>query len=225
MKIRTAIAVLAVSCAALLACTKPTREAAKEWDGLELREQKNLDAVYVKPNVTFKHYQQVLLTQPQVAFSKNWDPNQSTAASLGSRLNARDIEEIKTGIATEFRKSFEASLGAGGYKLATEPGEDVLRVDSALVDIYINAPDTMSASRSRVYTTDSGRMTLVMELRDSTTGELLARVVDKEEGREFGMMQVTNRVTNTADLRVALNKWAGALRAGLDKVNGKTPAG
>ena len=54
---------------------------------------------------------------------------------------------------------------------------------------------------------------------------MLARVVDKEEGRDFGYMQITNRVTNTADLRIALNKWANVLRNGLDKVNGKVPAG
>ncbi len=224
MKTTTGIALLACLCGTLVACAQtPPAAPAAEWDGLQLREQKNLDAVYVKPNVTFKGYQQVLLTQPHVAFSKNWDPNEGSARSLGTQIDARDIEEIKTGISSEFRKAFEERLSQGGYKLTTAPGEDVLRVDAALIDIYITAPDNMSAGRSRTYTAETGRITLVMELRDATTGELLARVVDKEEGRDFGYMQITNRVTNTADLRVALNKWADVLRAGLDKVNGKTP--
>jgi hypothetical protein len=60
-----------------------------------------------------------------------------------------------------------------------------------------------------------------MEMVDSITGETLARVVDKEEGSGIETWQWTNKVTNVADLDAALKKWAMALRAGLDKVNGK----
>jgi hypothetical protein len=61
-------------------------------------------------------------------------------------------------------------------------------------------------------------MTLVLELRDSITGEILARVVDTRSGRNSGMMTITNRVTNTADARRAIRIWAQALRNGLDSL-------
>jgi len=64
-------------------------------------------------------------------------------------------------------------------------------------------------------------MTLVAELRDSVTGELLGRVVDTRRGRSTGMMQFTNNVTNTADARRAIGVWATALRQGLDEVYGR----
>jgi hypothetical protein len=61
-------------------------------------------------------------------------------------------------------------------------------------------------------------MTLVLELRDSVTGETLARAVDTRSGRASGIVQITNRTTNTADARRALRVWARALRSGLDSL-------
>jgi hypothetical protein len=213
--------ILSCACIALIVGACKTTAPEPSWDGLELREQKKLDAVYVKPNVPFKAYQQVMIAPVQVAFSKDWDPNRDSAQRLPS-FNKEDIQAIKDGIATEFKKVFEETLTEGGYKIATSPGDDVLHVGAAIIDLYITAPEDMTAGRSRTYTTDSGRMTLVMELKDSTSGEVLARVVDKEEGRDFGTLTWTNRVTNLSDLRMALKKWATALRTGLDRVNGKT---
>ncbi len=79
----------------------------------------------------------------------------------------------------------------------------------------------MSAGRSRTYTANSGRMTLVAELRDSVTGEILARAVDARSARTTGSMDITNRVTNTADARRIIRIWARALRQGLDELYGR----
>ena len=42
----------------------------------------------------------------------------------------------------------------------------------------------MTAGRTQTYTMNAGRMTLVMELRDGPTGQLLARVVDRHVGTD-----------------------------------------
>ena len=68
----------------------------------------------------------------------------------------------------------------------------------------------------------SGQMALVAELRDSETGDLLARAVDTQRGRTTGSMQFTNNVTNTADARRAIGIWAGALRQGMGEMYGRT---
>jgi len=85
----------------------------------------------------------------------------------------------------------------------------------------VTAPDTMAPGRSRTYTANPGSMTLVMELRDSITGELLARAVDTRGGRATGTMTLTNRVTNTAEARRAIGVWASALRRALDDLYGR----
>jgi hypothetical protein len=64
-------------------------------------------------------------------------------------------------------------------------------------------------------------MTLVAELRDSETGELLARAVDTRRGRSTGTLSITNNVTNTADARRAIGVWATTLRQGLEELYGR----
>jgi hypothetical protein len=189
------------------------------WDGLELTKRKGLDLVYIRPNVQFKAYKDVSIDELQVAFDKNWDPNEDVR-SVSRRLSTEDIEKIRSDMVTEFRKVFVEELGKGGYSVVDKHGDDTLRVSPGLADVYITAPDRMEAGRVTTYTTDAGRMTLVMELRDGPTNQLLARVIDQKT--DTGFAQVTNSVTNSADFRRMVRSWAERLVKGLDKANGKT---
>jgi hypothetical protein len=65
-------------------------------------------------------------------------------------------------------------------------------------------------------------MTLVMELRDSVSGELLARAVDRRVSRGANAWTISNRMTNTAEARHAFRTWAAALRRGLDELAQRT---
>jgi hypothetical protein len=65
-------------------------------------------------------------------------------------------------------------------------------------------------------------MTLVMEVRDAPSGQLLARVVDARRADSGGNMQWTNSVTNRAEADLVISEWAKKLRAGLDRL--KVPA-
>jgi hypothetical protein len=117
-----------------------------------------------------------------------------------------------------FREVFVEELTAGGYQLVQQPAPDVLRVSPGLANVYVTAPDKMSAGRSYTLTSESGRMTLVLELRDGATGQLIGRVVDQKVGDNFGRMQITNSVTNSADFRQAVRAWAKRLVQGLDNL-------
>lgn len=190
------------------------------WDGLELRKVKGLDAVYVRPGVEFKEYRTLYLDPVEVAFDKNWDPNQSSR-SLSGRLSASDIEKIRAEMATEFQRIFAERLAKGGYQVVDRPGDDTLQVSAGLANVYINAPDKATAGRTYTFTVSAGRMTLVMELRDGPTAQLLARVVDQHVGRDSGFMSISNGVTNSAEFRRAVQGWADKLVEGLDRVAGQ----
>lgn len=191
------------------------------WDGLEYRKTKGIDALYVRPGIELKAYRSLVLDPVQVAFDKNWDPNRSSR-SLSGRLTTADLQEIKDEMASEFRRLFGEQLAAAGYDIVAKPLDDTLRVSAGLADVNITAPDAMTAGSSRIYTMSAGRMTLVMELRDGPTGQLLARVVDRHVGSETGYAQITNGVTNSAEFRRAVTAWAKRLVQGLDKLEGKT---
>jgi hypothetical protein len=221
IRFRTLLPLLLVLGAATLAGCASTRSAPpEEWDGLVRQSGTRLGAVFVRPDAEIVGYRNVKIDPVEVSFARNWDPNRGGRSQLG-RLNAEDMAAIQAGVADLFRETFRAELERGGYQLVETTGPDTLRVTAAIVDLYINAPDTMSAGRSRTYTANAGRMTLVAELRDSMTGELLARAVDARSARTSGTWQVTNRVTNTADARRAMGIWARALREALDEMYGR----
>jgi hypothetical protein len=205
---------------ALLPLAVSADEPPQEWDGLTRVKSKQLDHVYKLPGADFSGYKRVRLDPIEVEFDKNWKPNDSER-SPSRRLTNDDLEKIKKALAEEFRKVFTEELTKNGYQVVTEDDDDVLRVSAAIINLYINAPDKMSAGRSRTYTTSSGHMTLVVELRDSVTGKLMARGVDSVQGRDTGNFQITNSVTNMSSARTALSKWARVLREGMDEATGR----
>lgn len=202
---------------ALAGCA--TQRAPAEWEGLALQADTRLDRVYLRPGAQFAGYRRVQLDPASVAFDRAWEPNASRSPT--NRVTAEDAQRIRADLAQMLRLGFEAELARGGYELTTEGGDDVLRVTPSIVDLYVNAPDTMGAGRSRTYVMDAGRMTLVVEARDSVTGQLLARVVDTREGTDIGRLQWANAVSNSAEARRAIERWARTLRAGLDRLHGR----
>jgi hypothetical protein len=199
-----------------------TAKPPQQWDGLERRESKTLDNLYVRPSVQFKAYQRVRLDPVSVEFDKDWDPNQGSK-SPSTRLSSSDIQQIRAELASVLRKVFADRLGQGGYPLVEEDGEDVLRVVASLVNVYINGPDKQAAGVT-TYVMEAGHITLLMELRDSVSGQLLARVVDTEMGQDARHLRWAGSVANSAEAQQAFGGWANRLRKALDEVNGKAAA-
>lgn len=156
-----------VATAAVAALTLPAMVASakekppQEWDGLVRQSSKKMDNVYVRPNVQFKAYRSVMLDPVDVKFDKNWDPNSGTRGVSG-RITNEDIEKIRTELSALFLDEFTKRLTKAGYPVVTAKGDDVLRVEAAIIDLYINAPEKQTAGISRSYTMDAGRATVVM---------------------------------------------------------------
>ncbi len=212
-----ALAALAVAVAVAGCATS----APAQWEGLELRPSRTLDQVYVRPGVQFGEYRRVRLDPAVVEFDKAWNPN-AYERDLSRQIRPEDVQEIKDGLAARLHRTFAEELANGGYELTTENAPDVLRVTPAIVNLYVTAPDTVAAGRSRTYVMDAGRMTLVVEARDSVSGQLLARAVDTKRGTDTGQLQWANGVTNSVEAQRALSQWARALRSGLDRATGRT---
>lgn len=212
-----------VVCAVLLVSHPAAAAPPAEWDGLVRIENKQLDHVYVLPEADLAGYKRIRLDPADVSFDRNWNPN-AGQPSAARRLSSADVEKIKSTVASEFRKVFRAELAKAGYVLVELDGDDVLRVVPKIVNLYITAPEKMSAGRSRTYVTNSGHLTLVVELRDSVSGQFLARAVDTVRGRDTATFRLSSSVSNLADARAAFAKWAKILVAGLNDANASAAA-
>jgi hypothetical protein len=194
-------------------------------DGLVLVPNTRFAQVFMRPGADLSSFTAFGLTPCEVAFRKNWqrDQNQSTI-NLSSRVTQEDVTRIKDRLGAECDSTFRAALEqAPPYTLVEQfsNGEHVLVLRPAIINLDIAAPDVMAAGRQRSYTTEAGQMTLVLEGVDGTTGEILVRVVDRRRAMDTGRLQWTNSVTNQAEARRMLNRWASQFREGLDEVTRK----
>jgi hypothetical protein len=218
MKIHRAIQCSAALGALLLfsvtaAAQKKELDEAASYDGLQQVKIKGIDLAYALPGATLADYKQVMIEPVSVAFAKNWKP---TVTGTSRSLSTDDIEKIRSGVAKVVYDAFIDELKNGGYTIAAGPGPEVLDVRPAIIKLYVSAPDVMTAGRSRTYTTSAGEMTLLAELADSETGQVIARVLDRYEARNTGTFRMTNSVTNSSEVRIAASNWAKILRKALD---------
>jgi hypothetical protein len=217
LALAAAIALVAGTATTPAAFAQPAAQQATadvNQDGLQRIDVSGLDVVFARPGATLEGFNRVQLAPVQVAFRRNWE-RQATTGSR-QRVSARDMERIRDRLSTLIEAEVREELARGGYALVEEPGDDVLAVQMAIVNLNITAPSTASASRVRVYTTNVGEMTLVADLRDSSSDELLMRVYDRRVGRSFKTPQITTRADNVMEARNAARAWARALREGLD---------
>lgn len=204
------VAMLVLSMCGIAAAASKNQLEAVSHDGLELTKSSKVDVLYKRPGATLESYKKLMLDPVSVAFRKDWKPS-------SAQVSSSDRERIRSDVAEEFRKVFTEELQKkGGYQIVDAAGPDVLRVSAAVVDLYINAPDTMQPGRSRTYTTSAGEMTLIAELRDSESGQILARAADHRESNSSSTFTWTNSLTNTADARRIMQSWAKTLRSALD---------
>jgi hypothetical protein len=197
---------------------------AGHWDGLVEVKPKRLDAAYLLPGADFRPYTKLMIDPVEVAFQKDWARNYNRdAATLSQRLDQEDIERIAKTARDGFTEVFNEAYQKAGLEVVTEPGPDVLRVRPGVVDLYIAAPDNMSSGRSRTYTMESGQATLFVELRDSLTGALLGRGLDKRATRNTGRVQVSNSVTNLSDFKALFRQWADISVKGFNDLRAMSP--
>ena len=186
------------------------RSRRQEWDGLQLVKLKGIDTAYVRPGADFTIYNKIIIDPIQVAFHKEWDKK---STFYKRQLTTEQLEDIKTRLGKLAEETFaEVFSKDGGPQIVTEPGPDVLRFSSAIVDLWPRAVDTQEPGRNYVFTTSAGSAVLYAELRDSETDQLIGRVVDGREARNSGTMRWTNSVENTAEARAMVSDWARILR-------------
>lgn len=192
-------------------------------EGLVLQKNTKSRVVYLKPGATFTQYNRVAILDCLVEFEKDWQKDYNNSRlGLEGRVSDKDIERMKTGLAAEFKKVFTKELqDKGGYEVVNTAAPDVLVLRPALVNVEVNAPDLMTAGINATVVRSAGQMTLFLELWDSSTNTLLARMLDAAADNDAFAKQAS-RVTNVQAADRILSDWAHELRVRLDEVKGKT---
>jgi len=211
-----AVMLALVMCSAVAAKSYPETSE----DGLQLTKVKNIDAVYWREGASLEAYDMVMISDVDVSFRKNWQRDQNRdRISLNSRISSEDMTRIRASVAEGFLEVFTKQLEEAGYSVVDTPGENVLSLVPAIVDLDINAPD-MSMQQpgiTRTYTTSAGEMTLNMAFYDSASNSLIGRVIDERRAMDTGNLRWTNSVTNRQEANIIFRSWAKRLVKALDE--------
>lgn len=207
-----AVLVLAVFAPTLATGDSPN----SPFPGLELVNSKNVDRVFRRPDVDLSAYGKIMIGEPAVDFSKNWNPR--NYGTFG--LSAAQVKKIRTDLAAMAKSTFAKVLGEGGYEIVTAAADGVLEIRPNILDVYINAPATQSAGRSKTYTMDAGSATLALQVNDAVTGTVLAVVFDRQRS-QTPTMQWTTSVTNRAAAASMLQGWAEQVKREIDAARTK----
>lgn len=195
------------------------------WDHLVRVKSKKLAAVYLLPGADFRTYSKIMLDPAQVAFRKNWvrDYN-SSVRDLSRQISDEEAMKIADNMRTGALKMYSEVFQKAGYEIVAAPGADVLRIAPNIIDLYMTAPEPMTPGRSRTYTVDAGEATLALEVRDSLTGALLGRAVDRRTAGQGGTyLSRASDVQNLADFERLYRQWAEKSVSGLAELKERSP--
>jgi hypothetical protein len=217
--------VAAAAALSLLAAGTPAGSAPPaSWDGLTLVKSKRFDAVYLMPGADFRNYTKIMLDPTEVAFEKNWLRDYNQRAPFNSRLSDADAQRMLQTVQTGFEEIFRKAYTDAGYPITDTPGPDVIRVRTAVLNLNVVAPDTMSPGRSRTFSREAGGASVVLEVRDSQSNALLGRAVDSQIVGDDGTL-VRNSVTNRSDFQRVFNRWAKISVEGFAELKARSPIG
>jgi hypothetical protein len=217
---------IAIACL-LSAMTMTTfaQDAGGEADALVKIKAKGIDKAFLLPGADFSGYKKVIIAPSEVAFQKNWlrDMN-NQSMSLSRRLSDKDAQKIIEAARSGFDEIWIEAFKAAGYEVVTAPGSDVLKLVPSVFDLYINAPDTMDAGRSKSYTVEAGEAALSLDIRDSVSGALLGRAIDRRTaGTDMGRLQWTTSVSNRSDFGILFKSWANQATKSLGELAKASP--
>lgn len=189
------------------------------YDGLVEVRRAGFANVWIKPDVDISRYNKILPGPAQ--FHYRDVPEVSTLRARSTTVSEFPIpENDKVLLEQLMEEAFEEELmESRNFELTDEPGPDTLFIWGGLHDIVSNVPPDLRGP-GEIYLSRVGVATLVLQIEDSTSREVLARVVERRNARtndDISFALPANRATNTTAVRRMARSWARTLRTGLDR--------
>ena len=156
------------------------------------------DIAYVAASADFSKYSRLLGEEMGIFYP--------THASVSDEDLAR--------VRVAFREAFLAQLT--GYEIVDKPAKDVLKISASLVDLRGTAADRLPQLSSEINEIlRPGKLTFVIEMSDSLTGNAILRAADTESAPAIDLPEDGSEPSD--EIRAAAEYWAELLRNFLDK--------
>jgi hypothetical protein len=193
----------------------------------ELQKEKGaFKETWVHPDADFTQYDKLYLWEGVFEF-RDVGPAQRTRSSM---MNTRKRE---FGINDADREKFEEIVGEAfvkglqkgkRFELVSELGPRTMIMRGGVLDIISKVPPE-TAGRSEIYLASIGEGTLVLELLDAETGDVLALVAERRSFSRPGGIDFMTMPTNSATIIGDIRRWATSAGKKLSKELDKAISG
>ena len=183
-------------------------------EGLHRVDPSIMEAAWVRPDLDLSGYTRVLLMPTAVQFRDV--PKRSTDARTRSMTEAFPVEDDrKEWMRQAWRRSVEARFAEESrYEGFEGLDSNVLVVQAFLADVVSRIPPYDVVGSNVTYVDDAWSASVILEIRDALTGELLARTIDRRNAR--GLVELGEVWHRTEDL---LARWAQVMVVRLDQIS------
>ena len=198
--------------------TIDTREKAEaSFDGLLPVRHAKFARAWVDPDIDLSGYTKIMGGGAEFQFRAARKPSGTSAGrSMRNQTDFPISEKNQIKLAETAGEIFEAELRKSTrFEWTEEKGEDVLLVRGAMLDIVSHVPPEQ-VGRNEIYLSSVGQITLVLEMIDSVSGDVLARAAERRQLDTTAGTARSNPVTNWSAFRRVAQLWASRLRDGLD---------
>lgn len=193
------------------------KDAIAAWgkEGLKPVQVPGIDLTYVKADARLNGYRKVVLGRVDVAVDRGWKLSGFAAGST----TTGNLKPIIADAEAMVREELVKALDGSGFDLVEAPAADAVRVDVEIVDLHVMALESGRARGREADGVSLGRVTLRATIVDATSGDLILRVFDREEGPEPRLAPSRAAEEAKAWLRASIAGWALTLRKGFEISN------
>ena len=220
-------ALLAICVLSTLGCSQgyvlETPEADITYDGLVRDDKAALQNVWIKTDIDLSSYMGYQLDVDLEFRIPRGDETRSSAREIS--LTDNDKQGLTTFVENTFR---EELLKSRYFRESESPGAAVVRIHVRLMDIVALAPqDTDTGvganldaqSMPHLYVSSVGEATLVGEVFDTTTGEIIARFVERRAGGQAVGGAQSSRASGWVEIEPGVKRWGGLVRDRMDQIH------
>ncbi len=177
-------------------------------EGLVAIQSRTVDEIYVRPTANLSAYRRIMVDPGQASLKRNWLKDINSQRDMTRWLVPEDAQQVKDLAASTLAPMVAEGFKAEGYEVVGAPAEGVLRLTPSVSDLYVNAPDSHNPGIQRYFVRDGGQATLQLEVRDSVSGQLLGRVIDRGMAREIRLNNRATSVSNQFWFEALFREWA-----------------
>ena len=183
-------------------------------DGLHRVDNTRMQMVWVKPGLDLSGYDKIRLVGAGIEYrsvkavgNANRIPGNRTDFPIDADKRQKLEEVVREVFLEELSTSQQ-------FTIVTEEGPDVLEVTGALIDVVSNVPP-QAMGRSDYYLSKLGEASLILEVRDSQSNEIILRAADRQ-GVEPAFVTRSSQAFTINEVKKEVRTWARILKDGLD---------